>query len=75
MESDDRLGYVPDGLDYWEDEDSEFPVSDWQFQIEEGGTRLGYWEWAYKERQAEIDTDKAAAVAANVYSRHPHRTA
>lgn len=28
----------------WE-ENPAHPVSDWQYEVENGDTRLGYWEW------------------------------
>ncbi len=45
--------YLPEGLDYWQDEDAEFPESDWVGAVTNGDTRLGYWEWAYTQREAE----------------------
>ena len=29
-------------------EHPEFPVSDWQHDVAENNTRLGYWEWAFE---------------------------
>lgn len=26
-----------------------YPVADWQFEVANGDTRLGYWEWAYAQ--------------------------
>jgi len=31
-------------LGYWEQHDG-FPVLDWQFEVANADTRLGYWEW------------------------------
>ena len=28
-------------------EHPDFPVQDWQAEVQEGETRLGYWEWVY----------------------------
>jgi len=33
-------------LDYWNDEYPGYPVADWQYEVANGDTRLGYWEWA-----------------------------
>ena len=33
---------TPDG--YW-GEDPNHPVDDWKFEVANGDTRLGYWEW------------------------------
>jgi hypothetical protein len=30
-----------------------YPVSDWQYLVQCGDTRLGYWEWAAGEDDAE----------------------
>lgn len=45
--------YVPEGLDYWQDEDEEFPTADWEREVHEGDTRLGYWEWVFSRRESE----------------------
>ena len=39
--------------DYW-GEDARYPVSDWQHEVAEGDTRMGYWEWV----AACTDTDE-----------------
>lgn len=31
--------------EYW-DEYPEFPSSDWKYEVSNGDTRLGYWDWA-----------------------------
>lgn len=33
-----------DVLDYW-GEDPDYPVSDWQREVAQDYTRLGYWDW------------------------------
>jgi hypothetical protein len=38
-------GYTFEEIDYWQDEYPEYPVCDWQYEVAEGNTRLGYWEW------------------------------
>lgn len=37
--------------DYW-GENSEFPVEDWKYQVANGDTRRGYWEWIEAEQEA-----------------------
>ena len=32
------------GRDTW-DEDPNYPVADWQYDVSNDDTRLGYWEW------------------------------
>lgn len=39
-----NLQEPPDGLSYW-DEHPDFPVSDWQYEVANGDTKVGYWEW------------------------------
>ena len=29
---------------HW-DEDEDYPVEDWQYEVANGDTRLGYWDW------------------------------
>ena len=29
---------------YWADH-QDYPVSDWQYEVANGDTRLGYWDW------------------------------
>jgi len=31
---------------YWDGECAEFPREDWEYEVRNGDTRLGYWEWA-----------------------------
>lgn len=31
-------------VDFWSS-DPDFPVSDWQYEVANGDTRIGYWEW------------------------------
>ena len=40
---------VPAKISYWED-DPEFPVEDWKFEVANGDTRLGYYEWVGQKR-------------------------
>lgn len=31
---------------YWEGEHPLYPVKDWLYEVKNGDTRKGYWEWA-----------------------------
>lgn len=42
------------GDDYWNSESEKFPVDDWKHEVQDGNTRLGYWEWLHSQ----IRTDK-----------------
>lgn len=33
---------------YW-GEHPDFPVADWQYEVSNGDTRSGYWEWVEKK--------------------------
>ena len=37
--------------EYWE-EYPPYPICDWQYQIANNATRLGYWDWVESEREA-----------------------
>ena len=39
---------VESHVGYW-NEDSKFPVADWQYEVANGDTRLGYWDWVYAQ--------------------------
>ncbi len=52
-ESDPRL----EAGGYWDD-DPEFPVQDWQYEVANGDTRQGYHEW--KESQREMRREELA---------------
>ena len=47
-----RLGTLPaePAPSHW-DEDSEFPVSDWRYEVANDDTRLGYREWVEHQRE------------------------
>jgi hypothetical protein len=47
-----RLGTLPaaPAPSHW-DEDSEFPVADWRYEIANDDTRLGYREWVEHQRE------------------------
>ncbi len=36
-------------LDAW-GEDAKYPVSDWQLEVANNNTRLGYWDWVNKKK-------------------------
>lgn len=40
--------------DYW-GEDDQYPLSDWMYEVQNGDTRAGYWQWV--ESQKEQDDD------------------
>lgn len=41
------------------DEHPDYPASDWQHEVSEDNTRLGYWDWVGHEieQQAELDEE------------------
>lgn len=42
---------------HWDDHE-DYPVSDWQYQVANGVTRLGYHAWVASEREMnELDQD------------------
>ena len=47
-ESDPRL----ECADYWDDR-SDYPVEDWQYEVTNGDTRLGYHDWLTRMREDE----------------------
>ena len=47
----------PEGLDYWKDQDFDFPISDWQYEVANGETRLGYWEWVHAAHKCDSDME------------------
>lgn len=40
-----------EGRGYW-DEDPDYPSVDWMYQVVNGHTRRGYWEWVSSENGA-----------------------
>jgi hypothetical protein len=52
----------PEGQNYWQDEDPEHPVSDWQTEVANGDTRAGYWEWAHAARSSDSDLEGEPGV-------------
>lgn len=52
--------------DYWAS-DPEFPVEDWQTEVDNGDTRQGYHDWLLVKRQwAEEDKEADAFMAAEI---------
>lgn len=45
-------------------ESSDFPLSDWRYEVKNGDTRLGYWEWLAHRYEGEqfSQTDQSPAV-------------
>jgi hypothetical protein len=39
----------------WDDH-PDYPVKDWQYEVANGDTRLGYWDWIH---EAEVFKDEA----------------
>lgn len=44
------------GYDYW-DEHPKFPVADWQYEVANGGTRQGYWDYVMSLLNADLVDD------------------
>jgi hypothetical protein len=47
-----------EGYDYWADEHEYYPLADWGYLVENGDTRMGYWEWV-RSKLAEEDEEPA----------------
>lgn len=47
----------PEGMDYWQDQDSEYSLSDWKWAVTNEDTRLGYWEWVFDVRRDDLDLE------------------
>jgi len=45
----------PEGTDYWKDEHPDHPLAGWRYEVANGDTRLGYWEWV-KKQTGEIES-------------------
>jgi len=44
--------------DYWGEADKGYPVEDWQMDVQDGTTRLGYWDWVCDNQEMDfIRTD------------------
>lgn len=42
-------------FDYWVDSHPDFPYEEWQDQVQNNNTRLGYWDWVVNEMENEGD--------------------
>jgi hypothetical protein len=51
-------GALADKLGYWS-EHPDYPVTDWQYNVREGNTRLGYWAWIASNIEANQEHDNA----------------
>lgn len=36
-------------------EDKDFPIEDWQYDVANGDTRLGYWNWVKHNKESQED--------------------
>lgn len=45
-------------FDYW-DAHPDYPVEDWQFEVANDDTRLGYWGWVKSQMEQDEDGDNA----------------
>lgn len=41
---------------YW-NEHADYPVEDWQHEVADGNTRLGYWDWVLVKFDQEEEDD------------------
>ncbi len=39
---------------HW-DEDPDYPISDWKYEVENNDTRLGYADWVQHERERDAE--------------------
>ena len=45
--------------------DPEYPIEDWQYEVQNGDTRMAYWDWVAKNRtQDEADRDECGNCGA-----------
>lgn len=42
---------------YWGDH-PDYPVSDWQYEVENGDTREGYWTWVLSKLESAEDEEE-----------------
>ncbi len=47
----------PEGQNYWNDEDPDYTLSDWNTEVVNGDTRAGYWEWVQAARSLDSDLE------------------
>ncbi len=43
-------------MDNWQD-DPDFPVRDWKYEVANDDTRLGYHEWVARKREEAVEND------------------
>lgn len=41
------------GGDYWQSESDQYPKSDWKYEVENGDTLSGYWDWLRAKLEAD----------------------
>ena len=42
---------------YWDDDDN-YPIEDWQYEVANGNTRIGYWDWVKNQRSIDRMVNK-----------------
>lgn len=56
MDDDFKLTITEDDqVQYWT-EDPDYPVMEWQREVAEGNTRMGYWDWVNSCKEADDET-------------------
>jgi hypothetical protein len=53
----------PPDQSYWLDEDPDFPYATWKYEVANGDTRAGYWEWSQAGHQCDSDLEGDPEVA------------
>lgn len=48
----DRRNVPLPGYDYWDDY-PDYPVEDWYYEVNNDGTRKGYWQWVRDCRESD----------------------
>ena len=54
--------FIEENGGYWEGECPGLPLEDWVTEVNNGDTRLGYWDWVYVQR---VDTDERELTRAD----------
>lgn len=65
MEENPVLKLVEEHGGYWGGGHPKYLVNDWQHEVVDGNTRLGYWEWVFSRIEAEQETENEAEENAN----------
>jgi hypothetical protein len=47
-------------LDPWREEDADWPLCDWQDDVRNNYTRLGYWDWVEHNKESSDSGDDAS---------------